>query len=85
MTWKIELKVITTAVVGYLVGIGVAIGNAVEAHHELLGSVGPTWQALIIALVPGTVTALVGYQTKHTARPDINPADTATAPRTVSK
>jgi hypothetical protein len=77
---NVELKVITTTVLTLLVGAGIAVGNAVEANHALLGSLGPTYQALILTLAPAILTALVGYQTKHTHRPELNPQDTGPVP-----
>lgn len=73
---NVELKVIASTVVSLLVGVGVAIGNAVEANHALLGSLGPTYQAIILSVAPALITAAAAYQTKHTHRPDLNPADT---------
>lgn len=70
----IETKVIASTLIATLIGIGIAALNGLEAHHELLGSLGPTWQAIILAIVPGVLTFLAGYQAKHTPRPATPPA-----------
>ena len=77
---NIELKVITTTVVSLLVGVGVAVGNAVEANHALLGSLGPTYQAIILAIAPALITAGAGYMTRHTPRPDLAGTPPAATP-----
>lgn len=69
----IETKVITSTLAAEAVSIGIAALNGVEAHHELLGSLGPTWQAIILAVVPGALTFLSGWAAKHTPRPATPP------------
>lgn len=76
----VELKVITTSIVSLLVGVGVAVGNAVEANHSLLGSLGPTYQAIILSIAPTLITAGVGYVTRHTPRPDLAGTPPAATP-----
>jgi hypothetical protein len=71
---NVELKVITSTFASLAVGIGLAILNAVQADHSMMGSLGPTYQAIILAIVPALITGLVGYQTRHTARPDLGAA-----------
>lgn len=68
---NIELKVITSTAMTTAMGIGAAVLNAVEGNHALMGGLGATYQALILAIAPGLLTFYAGWKTKHTPRPDL--------------
>jgi hypothetical protein len=70
--WKIELKVIAATAATFAVSIAVALLNAVEAQHELLGSLPGALQFVTLAVIPTVVTFLSGYLARHTPR---GPAD----------
>lgn len=67
--WMIELKVIAASAATFAVSVIVAVLNAVQAHHELLGPTPGTLQFVILAVIPTAVTFLGGYLAKHTPRP----------------
>ncbi|MFD7860984.1 holin [Streptomyces sp. NPDC059783] len=68
MAAPIETKVKASAAVTFLVGLAVAVLNAVEADSTLLGPL-PSWlQAPLLALVPAALAGLAGYQARHTPR-----------------
>lgn len=66
--WKIELKVIVSTAVAFVMSLLVALLNAIQAHHELLGSTPGSLQFVILAVIPTAVTFLGGYLAKHTPR-----------------
>lgn len=55
-------KVIVTTIVSGLIGVLIAVLNAVSANSDLLGSLPPMVQGLILVLIPPVVTWLAGYQ-----------------------
>lgn len=70
--WLIEAKVIASTAASAAAGIGIAVLNDVQAHHELLGST-PAWlQALILVIAPPLATGLAGWKAKHTPRPELS-------------
>ncbi|GHJ42258.1 holin [Streptomyces sp. TS71-3] len=68
MAAPVEKKVTAATAASLVVGVVVAVLNAVVADASLLGSL-PEWlQSVIIALVPPILTFLGGWQAKHTPR-----------------
>ncbi|MGW2591945.1 holin [Streptomyces sp. NPDC001515] len=68
MAAPIETKVKASTAVTFVVGLAVAVLNAVEADSTLLGPL-PSWlQAPLLALVPAGLAFLAGYQARHTPR-----------------
>ncbi|MFD8667092.1 holin [Streptomyces microflavus] len=64
----VEAKVKAASTVAFLVGLAIAMLNAVAADNSLLGPL-PAWlQAPLLALVPTGLTWLAGYQARHTPR-----------------
>ncbi|MGW4239249.1 holin [Streptomyces sp. NPDC004749] len=64
----VEEKVKAASAASFVVGIVVAVLNAVVADNSLLGPL-PVWlQSVILALVPTALTWLAGYQARHTPR-----------------
>ncbi|WP_371612867.1 holin [Streptomyces clavifer] len=68
MTAPVETKVKAASTAAFLVGLAIALLNAVAADSSLLGPL-PAWlQAPVLALVPTALTWLAGYQARHTPR-----------------
>ncbi|MET8478175.1 holin [Streptomyces clavifer] len=68
MTAPTETKVKAASAAAFVVGLAIALLNAVAADSSLLGPL-PAWlQAPILALVPTALTWLAGYQARHTPR-----------------
>jgi len=64
----VEAKVKAASTVTFLVGLAIAMLNAVVADSSLLGPL-PVWlQAPLLALVPTALVWLAGYQARHTPR-----------------
>jgi hypothetical protein len=70
--WNIELKVLTTTVTAAAAGGAAAILNDVQTDSSLLGGTPPWLQALVLVVAPTAATALTGWATKHTTRPDLD-------------
>jgi len=69
MSAPIEAKVIASTLMTTVVGIAIALLNALAADSSLLGPL-PAWlQGVILALVPAALAFLAGYQARHTPRP----------------
>lgn len=66
--WKIELKVIASTAATFAVSLILAILNAVQDNHALLGSVPSALQFVILVAIPSAVTFLGGFLAKHTPR-----------------
>ena len=67
----LELKVVASTVVALLLGGLTSYLNAAQADGDLLGDM-PSWaQTVVLMAGPTLVTLITGYQTKHTARPDL--------------
>ncbi|MBT2508794.1 holin [Streptomyces sp. ISL-98] len=63
-----EAKVKAASAMTFVVGLVLAVLNAVAADSSLLGPL-PVWlQAVAIPLVPTALTWLAGYQARHTPR-----------------
>jgi hypothetical protein len=61
VTEGISPKAVAATVVSVLVGIAVAVLNAVQENPSLLGPL-PVWaQGVILALVPAVITALSAF------------------------
>jgi hypothetical protein len=68
MTAPVEAKVKAASTAAFLVGLLIAVLNAIVADNSLLGPL-PSWlQAPVLALVPAALTWLAGYQARHTPR-----------------
>jgi hypothetical protein len=67
----VELKVIAMTVVTLLVGVAIAVLNQVQTDNELLGALPPWAQWVLLVVTPPLVNYLVGYQARHTFRPDL--------------
>lgn len=68
MAAPIESKVTAATAMTFVVGLAVAVLNAVQADTSLLGPL-PSWlQAPLLALVPAALTFLAGYKARHTPR-----------------
>ncbi|MFJ6810665.1 holin [Streptomyces anulatus] len=64
----VEAKVKAASTATFLVGLAIAMLNAVVADNSLLGPL-PAWlQAPLLALVPAGLAWLGGYQARHTPR-----------------
>lgn len=64
----VEAKVKAASAITFVVGLAVAVLNAVAADSSLLGPL-PVWlQAPVLALVPAGLAWLAGYQARHTPR-----------------
>ncbi|NWF31283.1 holin [Streptomyces sp. PKU-EA00015] len=71
-TAPVETKVKAASAATFLVGIAIAVLNAVAADSSLLGPL-PAWlQAITLPLVPTALTWLAGYQARHTPRSPIS-------------
>ncbi|MFD7319421.1 holin [Streptomyces sp. NPDC059883] len=67
-TAPVETKVKAASAVTFVVGIAIAVLNAVAADSSLLGSL-PAWlQAVALPLIPTALAFLAGYQAKHSPR-----------------
>jgi hypothetical protein len=66
--WRIELKVIASTAATFAVSIVLAVLNAVENNHDLLGSTPSVLQTILIIIVPTIATFLSGYMARHTSR-----------------
>ena len=67
----VEIKVKAASAATFLVGLAIALLNAVAADSSLLGPL-PAWlQAPVLALVPTGLTWLAGYQARHTPRDSV--------------
>ncbi len=67
----IEAKVLASAGAAAVIGVVIAVLNAVQNDPSLLGSL-PTWlQSVILVAIPTVLTFLAGYSTPHTPRPDL--------------
>ena len=64
----IETKVKASGLAAFAAGLAIALLNALQANSALLGGLSPTVQFLLIASIPAVITALAGYQAKHTYR-----------------
>lgn len=70
MAAPIESKVVASTAMTFVVGLAVALLNAIAADSSLLGPL-PSWlQAPLLALVPSALAFLAGYQARHTPRTD---------------
>lgn len=68
MAALVETKVKAASAATFVVGLAVAVLNAVAADSSLLGPL-PAWlQAPLLALVPSGLAFLAGYQARHTPR-----------------
>lgn len=68
MNAPVETKVKAASTATFLVGLAIAVLNAVVADNSLLGPL-PSWvQAPGLALIPAGLTWLAGYQARHTPR-----------------
>ncbi|MGW1546665.1 holin [Streptomyces sp. NPDC002346] len=68
MAAPVEAKVKAASIAAFLVGLAVAVLNAIVADTSLLGPL-PGWlQAPVLALVPTALVWLTGYQARHTPR-----------------
>lgn len=68
MNAPVETKVWSASAVTFLVGLAIAVLNAVAADSSLLGPL-PSWlQAPVLALVPSGLAFLAGYQARHSPR-----------------
>lgn len=68
----IERKVASTTAWSGVVGVVIAVLNALSGSHVLDSlHVSSQLQGVILALIPMIVTALSGYITSHTDRPDV--------------
>ncbi|MFJ4852383.1 holin [Streptomyces sp. NPDC088730] len=73
MAAPIESKVTAATVMTFVVGLAVAVLNAVQADASLLGPL-PSWlQAPLLALVPPALAFLAGYRARHTPRDVADP------------
>lgn len=71
---QIETKVTAATAMTFVVGVAVAVLNAIAADSSLLGPL-PSWlQAPVLALVPSALAFLAGYQAKHTPRETARPS-----------
>lgn len=66
--WKIELKVIASTAVTFVVSTVVAVLNAIQDDHALLGSLPSPVQFIVLAVIPTLATFASGYLAKHTPR-----------------
>lgn len=66
--WAIELKVIASTAATFVVSVVLAVLNAVQDNHALLGSVPSALQFVIMAVIPTAVTFTSGYLAKHSPR-----------------
>ncbi|MFJ9029801.1 holin [Streptomyces sp. NPDC102274] len=68
MAAPVETKVKAASAASFLVGIVIALLNAIAADSSLLGPL-PAWaQAVILPLIPTALTFLAGYQAKPAPR-----------------
>jgi hypothetical protein len=69
--WVTELKVktMTLAVAG--TSCVIALLNEVAADNSLLGNLPAYVQVPVVVLIPTVVSYIVGWNTKHTPRPDL--------------
>ncbi|MFE2936654.1 holin [Streptomyces sp. NPDC059278] len=73
MAAPVEAKVKAASAATFLVGIAIAVLNAITADSSLLGPL-PSWvQAPLLALVPAALAWLAGYQARHTPRDHVDP------------
>lgn len=64
----VEKKVTVATIAAFVVGVLIAILNAVQANPDLLGGL-PTWlQSLLLVLIPTLATFGGGYLAPHTPR-----------------
>ncbi|MFE7128970.1 holin [Streptomyces sp. NPDC057617] len=71
MSAPVETKVKAASAASFLVGIAIAVLNAVSADSSLLGPL-PAWvQAVTLPLVPTALVWLAGYQARHSPRTGI--------------
>jgi hypothetical protein len=70
--WQIELKVVATTAATFGVSVLLAVLNAVQDDHALLGSIPAALQFVILAVLPAAITFASGYLTRHSPR---GPAD----------
>lgn len=66
--WKIELKVIAATAATFAASVVVAVLNAVQDNHALLGPIPAALQFVIVAVIPTAITFVSGYMAKHTPR-----------------
>jgi hypothetical protein len=66
--WKIEAKVIASTTATFAVSLVLAVLNAVQGNHDLLGSMPTALQTVILLIVPTAITFLGGYLARHTPR-----------------
>ncbi|MCX5114586.1 holin [Streptomyces sp. NBC_00378] len=73
MAAPVEAKVKAASAATFLVGIAIAVLNAIVADSSLLGPL-PSWaQAPLLALAPAALAWLAGYRAKHTVRDVADP------------
>lgn len=78
-----EAKVKAAGLAATGCGVAIAVLNDVEAHHQMLGSL-PEWtQTALLSVIPGAITYLSAWATKHATQstaatdpPTIPPAPT---------
>lgn len=64
----VETKVKVAATVALLVGVGVALLNAVQASPGLIAFLPPTAQALVLAVIPPVLVFAAAWAAPHTPR-----------------
>lgn len=84
MAAPLEVKVVASTTIAFVVSVLIAVLNLVAADATLLGSL-PAWaQTVLIALVPALGVFGAGYGAAHTSRPDDggedDPGDHAAGP-----
>ncbi|MFI0939127.1 holin [Streptomyces sp. NPDC021020] len=70
---SVELKVIASTAATLVASLLLAILNAVQDDHALLGSLPTAVQTVILIVAPTVATFLAGYAAKHTPRPSDAP------------
>lgn len=64
----VEVKVWASSAATFIVSAALALLNAIQDNHALLGSL-PTWaQSLLLAVVPTLIVFATGYLARHTPR-----------------
>lgn len=78
--WAVtEAKVKAAGLAATAVGVAIAVLNDVQNDHSLLGGTPAPVQTVLLALLPGLITAAAGWQARHTPRPDGGAASAAAA------
>jgi len=68
----IETKVKASTLVALLASLALALLNGIVAESEILGSLPPALQFVILTLAPTLAVFLAGYSAPHTRRSNVS-------------